>query len=244
MRWLVLIVAYVHVTAVASAGDNSGSSTTIATAAFALTAGNLVVFAVTAGANVNPSVAPTDTAGNTYLELVSDRIADTPNGQFIWAYYVPNCLGNAANIVTVTWAAAKTNRGILGGQYSGISTGVVDQQIGQLQATPGTGADGLKSTPKTPTAQPALLWGFSMNTGSLNNTPVTGTGFTVRGTGILLGAGVDQARYEDQRLTSLAAAEATLTAVVNNSHITLLAIFSEPGGATFVPSLALLGAGS
>lgn len=228
-------MAYAHVTAVASAGDTSGSSTTVASAAFALAAGNLVVFSVTAGTNVNPSVAPTDTAGNTYTELVSARIADTPNSQFIWTYCCVNCLANAANVVTVTWAAAKTNRGILGGQYSGISTAVVDQQIGQLQATPGTGADGLKSTTKTPSAQPALLWGLSMNTGSLNNTPTTGTGFNVRGTGILLGAGSDQARYEDKRLTSLAAVEATLTAVVNNSHITVMAIFAEASSGGMFP---------
>lgn len=219
-------MAYAHVTAVASTGDASGSSTTVATAAFALTAGNVVVFSVTAGTNVNPS-GVADTAGNTYSELVSCRIADAANSQFIWTYAAVDCIGNAANIVTVTWAAAKTNRGILGGQYSGLSTGAVDQQIGQLQTAPGTGADGLKSTTKTPTAQPAMLWGFSMNTGSLNNTPVTGTGFTVRGSGILLGAGVDQARYEDERLTALSAVEATLTAVINNSHITVMAIFSE-----------------
>lgn len=224
-------MAYALATDITNAGNGSGSSTTIASDAFVATAGNLLLFGITLDSDIAPTTVA-DTAGNTFTELTGCHVFDTVNSQAVRAYYVQGCLGNAANIITLTWAAAHASRGILGGQYSGTS-GAADQNIGQNEATPGTGADGCNSTTKTNSAQPALLWGFCMNTGALGGLPTAGTGFTSRLAGINLGGGT-QARYEDKRLTATAATESTFTASANVAHTTIMAIFLETGAGVSV----------
>lgn len=218
---------YALVSDITNAGNGAGSSTTIASDAFNCIAGDHLIFAVTLDSDIAPT-SVTDTAGNTFQELTSCHIFDAANGQAVRAYYCANCLGNAANVITLGWAVAHASRGILGGQYSGLS-GSPDRQDGQNEATPGTAADGCNSTPQTNAAQPAMCLGFCMNTGALGGLPTAGTGFTSRLAGINLGGGT-QARYEDKRLTSLAAVETTFTAAANVAHTTIMAIFDEPGG--------------
>jgi hypothetical protein len=81
-----------------SGSQQNGPFTTSSSTAASLTAGNTVVVCMRWGAT-----AVTDTAGNTYTKLpfVANpfNVSGTDGGQF---WYVTNCLGNAANVVTAT----------------------------------------------------------------------------------------------------------------------------------------------
>ena len=82
--------------------DASGS--TLATAAFANTAGRLLAVHIRyESTTTTTSVA--DTAGNTYTGLTQNTAAGAPFGR--WFYSIGTA-AHAANVITVTWGAART----------------------------------------------------------------------------------------------------------------------------------------
>lgn len=77
------------------------TATSIATDAYALTAGNLAIVVLRTGGSIAAgSASVTDTAGNTY------RYDGTASGGRFHVWSKANCLGHAANIVTVTHPSA------------------------------------------------------------------------------------------------------------------------------------------
>lgn len=104
----------------ASATFSSGSATTIATAAFTATAGNLISLswraAAAGGGPTTSSI--TDTAGNTYTRVRVNGL-NAITVQEVWE--CRNCLGNASNVITVTFGASAAARGLCHAQYSNSS---------------------------------------------------------------------------------------------------------------------------
>lgn len=216
-------MAYAYVNAITVAADASGSSSTIDSDAFDLTAGNLCIFALISDVSV-AALEVWDDAGNRYTNATAGNISDA-GGQTARTWYCLNCNGKAANVIHARWAAAHTFRGILGGQYSGLA--YFDQAKSQTE-TPAVATDDLNSTTVTnSTDQGSLQWGFGMESNTVGpDAPSAGTGFTSRGTGVTWTAGA-QARVEDRRLTTIASTEVTFTPVLADSHLCIQAIFIE-----------------
>jgi hypothetical protein len=91
---------------------NATALTTLSTAAFSATAGNLVVVFE----NDIPAAATlSDTATNTYILVNLDG---TSLGGHFW--YAKNILGNASNVVTATWLTGNSFTYLAAVQYSGL----------------------------------------------------------------------------------------------------------------------------
>lgn len=100
-------------------GFNSASASSIAAAATSHTTGNLLVCGVRhEGATTTISIS--DTAGNTWVPLT--KVAHPNGDMWLQLFYVLNCTGNASNVVTATFGAARTWRYIQVQQFSGLNT--------------------------------------------------------------------------------------------------------------------------
>lgn len=90
----------------ASGAENNNSTTSLVTAARALTAGNHhYVWVAWFNANITPSVA--DTAGNTYTAMTRVTTSPTADTYGMW-FYRHTVTGHASNVVTVTFPSAVT----------------------------------------------------------------------------------------------------------------------------------------
>lgn len=100
-------------------GFNTASGGSIATSAVSHTTGNLLVCCVRhEGATTTISVA--DTAGNTWTPLT--KVTHGGGDMHLQLFYVLNCTGNASNVVTATFGASRTFRGIQVMQFSGLNS--------------------------------------------------------------------------------------------------------------------------
>lgn len=100
-------------------GFNTASGGSIATGATSHTTGNLLVCCVRhEGATTTISVA--DTAGNTWTPLT--KVTHPGGDMHLQFFYVLNCTGNASNVVTATFGASRTFRGIQVQQFSGLNS--------------------------------------------------------------------------------------------------------------------------
>ena len=120
---------------------NEAAGSTIAAPATNHTAGNLlVVFVSSKNGDGTDVTAIADTAGNTYTRITG-IVSRYAGWSEIEMWYAKNITGNANNIVTVTFNASYTNRGIQVLQYSGCDpTAPLDQSaVGEdFTATPAT----------------------------------------------------------------------------------------------------------
>jgi hypothetical protein len=105
-----------------SRGGNTSSSSSIATTATSLTAGNFtaVAFVIDDG-TITPSGVPTDTAGNTYVQVGTTQTG-SGGGPNICMFRAYNCLGNASNTVTLSLSGSSTYRAWARWQLSGVPT--------------------------------------------------------------------------------------------------------------------------
>ncbi len=109
-------IAFVQ--AVNGGGDGSAATATTGSASF--TAGNAVLVWARSNTNTIPT-SVTDTAGNTYSLICSNRIADNEQ---LWLYVAKNITGHASNVITVTWAASQSFSYCVAVEVSGADTSV------------------------------------------------------------------------------------------------------------------------
>lgn len=119
--------------------DLTGSSfTTLATAAFVATAGNLIVIGLGQDTNTTRPSSITDTAGNTYTRVVG---ADATPGSLdlITLWYAFNITGNASNVVTAHWAGNHEYGSMNVMQFSGVlTTDPIDVGTSAIATSPAT----------------------------------------------------------------------------------------------------------
>ena len=104
-------------------GQAGGPVTPLTTAGMNLTAGNLLVLGCAFYGHFvsNPITSITDTAGNIYVLVPGGSALNSSNGYVVF-YYVKNCLGNAANIITVNVSPTVQYSSLFAWQVSGAST--------------------------------------------------------------------------------------------------------------------------
>jgi hypothetical protein len=207
-----------------NSADNAASAATI-TVTLTPTAGNLLVFAATGDSADTASIAFSDNLGthNTFTQIGTDLV--TGNAQRCAWYFAANCKGGATTF-TVTFSTGTRFRAVYVAEYSGITTTTPFLNGARAEnVAPGTGTDAVSSGNANATSQPALVWGFCIDT-SGSTTPNAGTGFTARtnvwSTNTCLG------KPEDKRVTATGNVAATFTATTGgDTHATGIGIFAE-----------------
>lgn len=224
----------------ASNGTDATSATTIAVTVSAVGAGNMIAGIVCWGSGTTSNLTSiTDNGtGNTYT--IVRRIADATNGECAASFYGYN-LSGAPTVITANFSTALSYRGISVEEFSGglTSADPLDgtNEAGQLEATPGTGANGANSgTSKTPSADNYLVWGGSVNSGDLSNGGsefAAGTNFTEPANAEYSVGGAISISSEYEIQTTAAARDASFTVTKNTAHITFMMIFKVNVGIAF-----------
>lgn len=138
-------------TGVVGFGDTSGNS--IASAAKSTTTGNFLAVYIKWEVAATPIVTSvTDTAGNTFVEVVeASHASGDPRGAL---YYAENITGNASNVVTANFGSGSPEyRRIIVEEFSGIATS--SSTDGSVQTNNGTGT--AYSTADITTSQSGLV---------------------------------------------------------------------------------------
>ena len=207
--------------------EGASSATTIATsAAVSASAGDtIVVIGSVAQVDLTASLACSD-GTNTYSRKFASYDATTTGN---WVIFVAENVASGTFTPTISWdGSSRINRGIYAVPVSGVKAASYQTGAINVQASPGTGTDGVTTGNMTPTEQPACVIGGVANGGSVN-TPAAGTGFTSIGTAWQFGYGTDLFRAEHQRITSTSALPLTMTAGANVRHFSVAVILSETG---------------
>jgi len=189
------------------------SDTTIATPATSLTAGNLlVVTALSAGVSIS-GVA--DTAGNTYTRITG-VITDATTPRHLDLWYAQNTLGNAGNVVTVTFSSAAQDRGVIAAQYSGLKiTGALD-----VSAT-GLSEEVTVTSGAYTTTQADELIVAAVNS-EVDHTWTPGSGFTLQA------FGAPTLQYIDRIVSTIQTSQtASMTANANSYKGIVVATFKK-----------------
>lgn len=191
------------------------------------TPGNLLWWVVNYAAASLQTVALTDTALNTFVQIGSHYDAGFGQG-WHWGY-AKNIAGSVVDAVLATFGALVTFPAIYVAEYSGLDPTAPytsGETASNPQLGPGTGTDAVTST-NTPAlaAQPAALIGFAYNnSGNVTN---AGTGFS--GRPLVWNFGFSNSSLpEDKRLTVTTAVAATATLSVGSDQMfTIAAVFKE-----------------
>lgn len=120
-----------------TSGTGGGFASSVATSAFSVTTGNLIVCGernVDASAG-GPPTGVTDTAGNTYTNVTGVVMTDGLSSVSIWR--AKNITGNASNVVTAAYTSSHT-RTLVCHQYSGLDTSAPDDANATGSGTSGT----------------------------------------------------------------------------------------------------------
>jgi hypothetical protein len=224
-----------------SAGTNGTSATTIAVTVTAVGAGNLVAGVLTWGGATTDLISVTDNkSGGSNSYTIVRRVLDSPDGQCAASFYGYN-LSGGPTVITANFSSAVPYRGISVEEFSGSLTasdpldGANEQ--GQLQASPGTGANGAKSGAGnlTPSQNNCLIWGGSVDTGALNaggsSEFAAGTNFTEPANAEYITASQISLSSEYWIQTTATAANASFTVTQNSPHITFMMVFKDTSGA-------------
>lgn len=224
--------------------NQTASASTIATsAAVSVSAGDtIVVIGTVAQVDLTASLACSDGTNTYTLRHATYDSTSTTN----YCIFVAENVSAGSFTPSMSWGGStRTNRGIYAIPISGLKAASYQTGAVAVQATPGTGTDGVTTGNMTPTEQPACVIGGVANGGSVN-TPATGTGFTSIGTAWQFGTGTDLFRAEHQRITSTSAIALTMTAGANVRHFSTAVILSEEaagGGGSVARRLLLTGVG-
>jgi len=209
----------------ATADTSTGSVTSKAVAAINLTTGNNVIVGVR-WENNDTTVSISDTAGNTYEQAGTNQQMQT-TGAFVALFYCSNATGNASNVITATWGAARTYTRVYAIEWSSTYTAAY---VSSSQAT-GTGT-ALSSTGLSASGDGAL---FAVGGSFSNRTFTTGGDIAnIRETSNFAGLG-------DLYFTGTGTKTPGMTISSANSNAIIGALFSDisagGGGAFFPPGL-------
>lgn len=186
--------AYVNSTT----GSGADESSTVASSAFSVSAGNAIIVGVSNYTSTQRTVSSiSDTAGNTYVRCGNRYQPDSYFTAETWVAY--NTTANANNVITVTYSGGATWRAMVAHQVSGIATSSAFDKQAASTGSPSSASVG----PTDTTTQGAeYIFAFFMVSDSMTGT--AGTNYTER-------VDVDQIYSEDRVVTSTGAYSASAT---------------------------------
>jgi len=174
-----------------------------------------------------------DNLGNTYTTV--DNLSDGGSPRHYLTFYAKNISGGACT-VTVTFTNPRTILQLDVEEVSGLdTTAPLDKHALTLQATPGTGANGVASSSVTPATDGQYVYGCSMATGSstINYTGGTAVGLTTTVRNNLGTSGSDCALIHQTGVqTTAAAVQVRATSDNNQPVVTGIMTFKSVAGPT------------
>lgn len=119
--------------------------------------------------------------GNSHSFTIEDSVNDAADTQLSTDAYIIGDPGGTTT-VTATYSTSAGSNGIACDEYSGIATSsALDNHTMQLQATPGTGSNGVTSGSATTTSNGDIVWGgTTLSNSGAGATISAGSGFTDR----------------------------------------------------------------
>ena len=211
----------------ATMGDSANSATLAVTFGSAITSGDAVTCIGAMDNAGTPTISTaTDDKSNTYNQQAIIR--DTTNGQAAFAISLGN-ITNGPITITVTLGTGQSARSMVCDEWnwSGGATAADPRDVptGQVQASPGTGTDGVTSGDTTTTVNGDLLVGLTMG---YTATVSSGTGFTPA-TSIVSGT-LYASLYSEYMVQTTAggSTHATFTQNANDVHVTWIIPLKHP----------------
>ncbi len=169
----------------AEVADGTGG-TSIGTAAFNASAGNLIVVGCRNSFSNGMVVTVSDTALNTYTPITS---ASQSGNDLFSNFYAKNITGNATNVVTCHYDNAGQYISVQALQYSGASTSAPLDAFASGTATAGSSSVTSSTFSTVSATEISVCMGANSN---VSNTYTAGAGYTLRGTNTGLSFTEDQ----------------------------------------------------
>lgn len=214
--------------------DSGANATTLAAVLNSVVAGNHLVShcgwtdsgAITCSVSDGTAFSTGDSKRNDATEVQSGQV-----------FYREN-VGSGTHTSTATFSTTTSFRRHRSFEVSGLATSSsLDKNVGQVQVTPGTGANAISSTATAATTNATdYVMGFTQDSGNASpgsGTLSAGTGYTISGTNVTMGC-------EAKSVAATGAQTATFTQSVGAPRITHVVAFKESGGGGDV-TLALTG---
>jgi hypothetical protein len=203
--------------------QGGGSSTTLTTPATNHSTGNFLLLIERNDSNVTPTVE--DTAGNTYTKI-SDQDLGAGHTS-IW--YAKNIIGNANNVITMTFSQSVDVRQAAVIQYSGIDTSSpldITSDVGNPSC--GCSTDVTSSSFSTNSANELIVFALATrDTNTWTAGDIGGTAATLRG------SPTDGLAFEDQIVSSI---QSSITAAISwtpgRNYLGAVVTFKTPLNAT------------
>jgi hypothetical protein len=224
-----------------TAVDNAASAQTtiVATLAGATAGSSIHAIVIT---NHNYGISTVNDGVNGALTLRGTAADDATSSRKVLEYTIDN-VSAGSHTVTATTTFSVSAPGTLVLREIGGTSGFNATANGDVQASPGTGTDGVVSNAATNTVANALISALSFDTNTGSSAPAFGTGFTNGQTAGLASLG-GHFRTESKRITATGSNTATYTAVGGtDTYLTVMAIFAETAIAAASGQLLTLGAG-
>lgn len=234
-----MAIAVAQETCTPATGAMSGTGTTIAASSITLSSASLLVAVVT-GVGATSLSSISDSVNGTSGWSIAKQVTNAP---LTLAVAYRENMASGANIVTGTYGAVSSQRGIKLLEITGAKTsGALDgTPAGQFQLNVGTGADAITSGNTTNANQPGLLVAVCQNYGN-NKNPAAGTGFT--STRVDWNTDIGGCRIEYKTITTTTAVAGTFTGPSMDSWITIAMVFDEAaGGAPVIRNVMFFGGG-
>jgi hypothetical protein len=171
-----------------------------------------------------------DSVGSASLTARGTAADDVTSSRKVLQFTLDN-VAAGSHTVTVTMSFSVGAPGTLVLREVGGTSGYNATANGDVQASPGTGTDGVVSNAATNTIANALVSACSFDTNTGSSAPAAGTGFTNGQTAGLASLG-GHFRTESKRITATGSNTATYTAVGGtDTYLTVMAIFAETASA-------------
>ena len=216
-------VVYLATKAYGAYSNSSIAQSTIASGAFAVPAGDLIVAYCGVGTSTVDTVSISDGAGNVFRQVGTTVSAS--HGTALAMYYSSNAKGSSADSVTCTWGAAHHNLAVMVLVYSGADpTSPLDASASGSDS--GSSSTTLQTSAfSTTSASDVIVAGMMFGTGC-NPPPPPGSGYTIEVNAIPGGCGGPLAAAEDRIVSTL---QTNITA----SMTVPLATYADMIAATF-----------
>lgn len=211
----------------------SGTTVACPAATGNLTVGSAIHVILTCGSNTRPTTVADPANGN--YNFIAE-LFDSGTSSYISHYYVNAQTSAAKPIITATWGSAQVVKAIAAREITGqfVPGNPIGSAFGgQVQQTPGTGANGVTTGAFATASLPGLISAAAIDfTGNGNIAAGTVPAFVAGFSTWTFGAGQPLLRTESLRVTTGATQVATFTQATNGPTGTLAALFVEAGAIT------------
>jgi len=230
-------------------GNGAGSGSSVTVTGVTLGAGENVIVGVTWHVSGGPAItisSLTDSGGvNTYTQLGTTYVDGNADGYAL--FYAKNVSALTAGSITAALSGSSAGLfNVFVERWTGLDpTAAASSAVGNTQATPGTGTDGMTTGNITPPVANSMIWALGIDYTHGTGHVAAGTGFTSLG---LVAIAATDVISEYKIVSSTTPVAATFTTDINDGRTSVGAAFplasSGPTGSGTTADAADISAGS